>query len=191
MPITMEHGKIPYTTHCGTQIPVRLSSNPTTPVPTPTRTPSHSELMTMLLTTTSSQARVLSERRSVQGAEYSEHRQRTGYEISAKKGEEDEIADNENRPSGETVHYITAERPYNQRHYGIAGEAQANCLLVCAESFREVQRKQRDDQREGKMNEEISYPYLQVVCVPELRLCRFRQVFHLLHPIVRRNFLQK
>lgn len=35
MPMTKAQGKMPYTTQEGTHIPVRLSSMPTTPVPTP------------------------------------------------------------------------------------------------------------------------------------------------------------
>ena len=89
-----------------------------------------------------------SERSSVQCPEYSEHRERPGNEVPAEKREEDEVADDENHPTREVVDDIPAEGPDNQRHDRVAGKAQADGLLVRPESFGQIQRKQRNDERE-------------------------------------------
>ena len=111
----------------------------------------------------------------MQCPEYGEHRQRSCYDISEEKQEEQEIADQQDRFPRVIVHYISAERPYDQGHQRIAGQCHAYSVVACPESFAKIQGQKRHYERKREIQKKVSRPDLEIIAVPEF--VRHIQVF--------------
>ena len=111
-----------------------------------------------------------SERRPVQGPEYCEHRQGTGYDISEKNQEKQEIAQHQDCLSRIIVHHIAAERPYHQSHQSRPRQSHADGIVSGPELFTQIKGKKRYDKGEREIEKKVSRPDLKIIPVPKF-LC--------------------
>ena len=64
-----------------------------------------------------------------------EYRKRTCRYVACEHGEEHEVTQQKYGFSGETVHYVAAERAYQYYHNGIAGQNDAYGVVIRSESL--------------------------------------------------------
>lgn len=106
-------------------------------------------------------------RRTVEHAECRKHREATRQEVTAEERCREEVKNKQHHLAGETVHEETAERAYQQRRQGIAGEDNAYHLLIRRICIAQVERQEGSEQHEGKVHEEIARPHLNIIAIPK------------------------
>lgn len=101
------------------------------------------------------------------------HREAARQQVAAEERCHEEVENEQHHLAGETVHKETAERAYQQRRQGIAGEDNAYHLLIRRIGIAQVERQEGSEQHEGKVHKEIARPHLNIVAVPKFLFHRW------------------